>query len=70
MEQIALVKGMKCVHCEAHVKEALEKIPGVLQIKADHVTSEVKIISEAQVSQDAIEKALSSTKYQFEGFKK
>lgn len=69
MEQIAIVKGMKCAHCEAHAREALLTIPGVKEVKADHNTDEVKIESDAPISEEAIKAALSTTKYHFEGLK-
>lgn len=69
MEQIALVKGMKCTHCEMHVKETLSQIPGVKEVKADHVKGEVSIISDVPIKMEAIKDALSKTKYHFEGLK-
>ena len=30
------VTGMKCVHCEAHVAEAVESVTGVEKAVADH----------------------------------
>ena len=35
------IEGMMCGHCEAHVKEALEKIKGVEEATADHETGKV-----------------------------
>lgn len=36
MEKTIKVEGMMCGHCEAHVKAALEKIPGVTGASASH----------------------------------
>lgn len=32
MERVIKVNGMMCMHCVAHVKEALEKVPGVTNV--------------------------------------
>ena len=37
MEKVIKVEGMMCPHCEAHVKKALEAIPGVAAAVASHV---------------------------------
>ena len=41
IEKTTKVEGMMCGHCEAHVKEALEKIKGVEEATADHETGKV-----------------------------
>lgn len=55
------VEGMMCGHCEAHVKEALEKIKGVEEATADHETGKVvlklsKEIDDKKIA-DAVKKA-------------
>lgn len=67
MKQIAIVKGMKCHHCEMHAKEALMKIDGVLNVEANHSTNKVIIECERLLSEEEIKKAIDSTGYQFEG---
>ncbi len=52
---------MMCGHCEAHVKEALEKIKGVEEATADHETGKVvlklsKEIDDKKIA-DAVKKA-------------
>ena len=37
------VRGMMCEHCERHVKEALEALPGVESAEANHKTGIVRI---------------------------
>ena len=37
------VRGMMCEHCERHVKEALEALPGVESAEADHTTGIVRM---------------------------
>lgn len=53
MEKIIGIEGMMCPHCEAHVKKALEAIPGVKEVTADHVKKQAVVILEGEVS-DAI----------------
>lgn len=61
IEKTIKVEGMMCGHCEAHVKEALEKIKGVEEATADHETGKVvlklsKDIDDKKIS-DAVKKA-------------
>ena len=35
MKQVITVKGLKCSHCEAKVEQALNKMEGVANAKAD-----------------------------------
>ncbi|MBQ2230653.1 MAG: heavy metal translocating P-type ATPase, partial [Oscillospiraceae bacterium] len=41
MEKTIKVNGMMCHHCEMHVKNALEKLPGVESAAANHEANEV-----------------------------
>lgn len=61
MKQITLnVAGMMCGHCEARVQDALNKLDGIKECKADsqtnqvHLSYEEDIIKEAEII-DAIE---------------
>lgn len=61
IEKTIKVEGMMCGHCEAHVKEALEKIKGVEEATADHETGKVvlklsKEIDDKKIA-DAVKKA-------------
>lgn len=61
IEKTIKVEGMMCGHCEAHVKEALEKIKGVEEAIADHETGKVvlklsKDVDDKKIS-DAVKKA-------------
>ncbi|WP_295796036.1 heavy metal translocating P-type ATPase [uncultured Treponema sp.] len=61
IEKTIKVEGMMCGHCEAHVKEALEKIKGVEEATADHETGKVvlklsKDVDDKKIS-DAVKKA-------------
>lgn len=69
MEETLNVKGMMCAHCEAHVKEALEKIDGVTEAKADHEACEVVVKMSAPVAEDVLAAAVKDAGYEFEGIK-
>lgn len=69
MEETLKVKGMMCAHCEAHVKEALEKIDGVTEAKADHEACEVVVKMSTPVAEDVLAAAVKEAGYEFEGIK-
>lgn len=63
MEKILKVEGMSCMHCVAHVKEALEKLEGVREadVKLEEKRAEVKM--DKEVSDDALVKAVEGAGY-------
>ena len=63
------VKGMMCGHCEAHVKEALEKIPGVDEATANHEDNLVTIKTSADVAEADIKAAVETAGYEYCGIK-
>ncbi|MBQ7738053.1 MAG: heavy metal translocating P-type ATPase [Desulfovibrionaceae bacterium] len=67
MEQDLKVEGMMCPHCEAHVKEALEKIPGVTKAQADHTKSLVHVELSQEVSEDDLKQAVVQAGYKYLG---
>ena len=69
LEETLKVKRMMCAHCEAHVKEALEKIDGVTEAKADHEACEVVVKMSAPVAEDVLAAAVKDAGYEFEGIK-
>ena len=70
MKTKIIVKGMKCQHCEAHVKDAIEKIDGVNFAKPDRAKSEVEVESNREINEEEYKLALSHLKFTFEGIKK
>ena len=54
---------MMCSHCEAHVKTALEAVPGVELAEADHEKGIAKVKCEAKVSDDVLKAAIESEGY-------
>ena len=61
------VDGMMCGHCEAHVKEALEALPGVASAAADHESGTVTVTATAEVSKQAMKKAIAGAGYRMTG---
>ena len=61
------VEGMMCSHCEAHVKQALEALPGILQATADHKKNIVEIEYSEMPSDADIDAAISKAGYKFKG---
>ena len=59
------VKGMMCGHCEAHVKEALLKVEGVVSAEADHDKELVTVELSAEVPEDKIRAAVEGAGYEF-----
>ena len=58
MEKIIGIEGMMCPHCEAHVKKALEAIPGVKEVTADHVKKQAVVILEGEVSDEILKETV------------
>lgn len=63
------VKGMMCPHCEAHTKQALEALDGVVSAVADHNTATVTIETSGDVSEEAIKVAVEGAGYEYVGIK-
>ena len=58
------VQGMMCPHCEAHVKAALEAIPGVASAEASHKTGLVTVTLNAPVDKSLLRQAVEKAGYQ------
>lgn len=63
MEKLMHVEGMMCGHCEAHVKEALEKLPEVKEAIANHEKNEVLIKLNADISDDVLKQVITEAGY-------
>ncbi len=63
------VKGMMCQHCEAHVKEALEKLAGVDEATANHEANLVTLKTSADVAEADLKAAVEGAGYEFCGIK-
>lgn len=63
MEKILKVEGMMCAHCEAHVKKALEALPGVASAVASHESGTVTVTMSVAVSEDVLREAIEAEGY-------
>lgn len=62
------IEGMSCKHCAAHVKEALEKLPGVnAAVDLEHKLARVTL--KREVSDDALTEAITGAGYKVIGIK-
>ncbi len=64
MTKVITVEGMMCGMCEAHVAEALRKVPGVENAKADRSKKQAVVTCGAEVSDEALLKAVADTGYE------
>ena len=64
---IISVEGMTCEMCEHHVENALKKIKGVVEAKADHTTGKVKMTCSAAPDEETVKKAISEADYIYKG---
>ena len=67
MEKILTVRGMMCPHCEAHVKQAVESVDGVISATASHKDGTVVVMQNGDVSVDALARAVVGAGYEFVG---
>ncbi len=67
MEKTIRVEGMMCEHCEARVKEALEKVKGVDAAAPNHEKDEVVLTLSKDVKEAKLAKAVEEAGYQFIG---
>ena len=63
MEKVIKVEGMMCMHCVAHVKEALEGVKGVDSVEVSLEKNEAVITSKKEVKDSLIEKAITKAGY-------
>ena len=66
-ERTVRITGMMCGHCEAAVKGALEKVPGVRAATVSHETGTALVTLDAEVSDDALKNAVEAIGYVVDG---
>ena len=64
MQKTVKINGMMCPRCEAHVKKALEAIPGVEAADPSHERNEAVLTLSAEVSDEAIRAAVEEAGYE------
>ncbi len=65
MEKTVKIKGMMCPHCEAHVKKALESLDGIETAVPSHEAGNAVLTLSADVSEEAIKKAIEDAGYEY-----
>ena len=58
------VDGMTCSSCATHVKDALERIPGVSNASVSYPESKAQVLAEAGSSRDQMLAAITALGYQ------
>ena len=58
------IEGMMCPHCEAHVKEALNAVPGVNVLIVSHETNSAEIEKAPGVTDEQLKAAVSGAGYE------
>ncbi len=66
MTKTLKVEGMMCGHCEAHVKKALEAIPGVVSATADHEKGQAVVVLNGEVADSDLIHAVEEAGYHAE----
>ena len=67
MEKTMKIEGMMCGHCEARVKKCLEALPGVEEAVVSHEAGTAAVTLSADVSDEALKKAVEDQDYQVLG---
>ena len=67
MQKTIKINGMMCTKCEAHVKKALEELPEIDQATPSHEADEAVLQLNAEVSEEAIRKAVEEAGYELVG---
>lgn len=58
------VDGMACSMCEAHINEAVRKALSVKKVTSSHTKGQTVILSETELDETSLRKAISNTGYQ------
>ena len=65
MEKTVKINGMMCPRCEAHVKKALEAIPGIESAAPSHEANNAVLTLSADVPDEAIKAAVEEAGYEY-----
>ena len=69
MKKVLKIKGMMCGHCEAHMKDALLKVDGVVSASADHDAGEAVIELSHDVPEETLKQVVVGAGYEYGGLK-
>ena len=67
MEKTIEKKGMMCGHCEATVKKALEKLPGVEEAIVSHEAGTAVVKMSEEVADDVLRSTVEDKDYEVVG---
>ncbi|MCQ2456395.1 MAG: HAD-IC family P-type ATPase, partial [Clostridia bacterium] len=67
MTKTVRIDGMMCMHCEAHVKKALEALEGVTEVTASHESGTAVIESVREIGDEVIKAAVEAEGYKCVG---
>ena len=60
------IEGMACGMCEAHICDAIRNaFPGAKKVKASRKSGEAEFLSENDIDEEALKKAITDTGYTF-----
>ena len=62
-KQTLSIEGMMCEHCAAHVKTALEKVPGVEGVKVDLKGKCALVKAKTEIDEETYRKAIEDAGY-------
>jgi len=63
LTKVMRVEGMMCGMCEAHVNDALRKVPGVRKASANRGKKQAVVECDESVTDEALLKAVNDTGY-------
>ena len=63
MEKTLKIEGMMCMHCEAHVKKALEALGGVESAVVSHEKGTAVVTLSAEVSDELLKSTVEAEGY-------
>lgn len=69
MERIISIDGMMCAHCQMHVKNALEAVPGVEAVNVELENKRAVVKCGAEVTKEALCDAVKGAGYTVTGYK-
>lgn len=64
MKKMITVEGMMCGMCEAHVNDALRKVPGVRKASSSRARKQAVVECDETVSDEMLLEAIQATGYQ------
>ena len=57
------IEGMMCAHCEKHVKDALEKVSGVVSVAVSHENGSAVVTLSSPVDDALLKQAVEGAYY-------